>query len=123
MADQSASRPKWIPSYEHRHFESSGKEHTSKWSTEIFTTGLFVTKDEFISRIVDLKFAPPLGGPYMSASAAGIEDETAVEYLWNVLTGGEKEKLTKHRFSTRMKELTGGEEGLTWPMFSKAMNL
>jgi len=39
MADQSASRPKWIPSYEHRAFESSGKEHTSKWSSEIFVNG------------------------------------------------------------------------------------
>jgi hypothetical protein len=39
MADQSASRPKWIPVYEVRKFESQGKEHTSKWSTEIFKNG------------------------------------------------------------------------------------
>lgn len=39
MADQSASRPKWIPIYEERKFESQGKEHTSKWSTEIFKNG------------------------------------------------------------------------------------
>jgi hypothetical protein len=39
MADQSASRPKWIPVYEERKFESQGKEHTSKWSIEIFKNG------------------------------------------------------------------------------------
>ena len=39
MADQSASRPKWIPVYEHLKFEGSGKEHVSKWSTEIFSDG------------------------------------------------------------------------------------
>jgi hypothetical protein len=38
MADQSSSRPKWIPSYDHREF-NSGKEHTTKWSTEIFVDG------------------------------------------------------------------------------------
>jgi hypothetical protein len=39
MADQSASRPKWIPNYDHRSFPSSGKEHTTKWSSELFTEG------------------------------------------------------------------------------------
>jgi len=39
MADQSAARPKWIPIYENRHFESQGKEHTTKWSSEIFDDG------------------------------------------------------------------------------------
>ena len=38
MADQSSSRPKWIPVYEHREFQS-GKEHTTKWSNEIFVNG------------------------------------------------------------------------------------
>ena len=39
MADQSAARAKWIPVYEERKFESQGKEHTSKWSAEIFADG------------------------------------------------------------------------------------
>mmetsp|Transcript_20940 Transcript_20940/g.42751 ORF Transcript_20940/g.42751 Transcript_20940/m.42751 type:complete len:141 (-) Transcript_20940:872-1294(-) len=39
MADQSSSRAKWIPVYEQLKFESQGKEHTSKWSTDIFTDG------------------------------------------------------------------------------------
>ena len=39
MADQSAARPKWIPCYEEKSYELSGKEHTSKWSAEIFTDG------------------------------------------------------------------------------------
>merc|ERR1719273_83292 len=37
MADQTAARPKWIPVYDNRVFESVDKEHTTKWSTEIFT--------------------------------------------------------------------------------------
>ena len=119
MADQSSSRPKWIPVYDHRAFQS-GKEHTSKWSTEIFTEGPAVTKAEFVERVINMQFSPPLGGPYLSVSAAGIESEEAAVVLWDVLAG-EKEKLTKHRMGTRMKELAGGEEGFTWAMFSTAL--
>lgn len=121
MADQSSSRPKWIPAYDHREFQS-GKEHTTKWSTEIFTEGPAVTKDQFVERVIGMTFAPPLGGPYLAASAAVIEDETAAANLFDVLAG-EKEKLTKHRMSTRMKELAGGEEGFTWNHFSSALGV
>ena len=116
MADQSSARPKWIPSYEERAFESSGKEHTSKWSTEIFTTGPAVTKEEFVSRLQEMEFVPPLGGPYTSKSAGGIEDLTATETLFDILSEG-KEKLTKHRMGTRIKAIAGGEEGLVWSNF------
>jgi hypothetical protein len=118
MADQSASRPKWIPAYDDRKFEASGKEHTTKWSTEIFTSGPAVTKDEFVNALVEMQYAPPLGGPYVGASAAMIEDTSAATYLFDLLAG-EKEKLTKHRMMTRLKELAGGEEGLTWAAFSE----
>lgn len=119
MADQSSSRPKWIPAYDHRSFQS-GKEHTTKWSSEIFTEGPAVTKEQFVSRVVNMQFAPLLGGPYLAASAAEIEDDTAAATLFDVLAG-EKEKLTKHRMGTRMKELANGEEGFTWNHFSAAM--
>mmetsp|Transcript_54511 Transcript_54511/g.80916 ORF Transcript_54511/g.80916 Transcript_54511/m.80916 type:complete len:177 (+) Transcript_54511:116-646(+) len=63
MADQSASRPKWIPTYEHRLFESSGKEHSSKWSNELFGKSVVLTKEEFVASIQnDLSYAPCLGG-------------------------------------------------------------
>lgn len=120
MADQSSARPKWIPCYDERVFESQGKEHTSKWSTGIFPDAPVVTKDEFVERVVNLDFAPPLGGPYMAASAAAIEDESAAATLFDVLAG-EKEKLTRHRMGKEMKVLSNGEEGLTWAMFSAAM--
>lgn len=120
MADQSSSRPKWIPAYEHRSFQSSGKEHTTKWSTEIFTDGPAVTKEQFVERVINMQFAPPLGGPYLAASSAAIEDETAAATLFDVLAGG-KEKLTRHRMSTQMKDLAGGEEGFTWNQFSAAL--
>lgn len=117
LADQSSSRPKWIPSYEERNFESSGKEHTSKWSQEIFTEGPAVTKEEFVSRVLDMEFAPPLGGPYMSKSAAGIDDTSTCEMLFDMLVAEGKDKLTKHRMGTRIKEIAGGEEGLIWSNF------
>jgi hypothetical protein len=75
-----------------------------------------------VERLMNLSFAPPLGGPYMSASSAGIEDTTAAAALFDILAGG-KEKLTKHRFGLEIKALAGGEEGLTWPNFSAALGI
>jgi hypothetical protein len=121
MADQSASRPKWIPAYDDRNFEASGKQHTSKWSTDIFKDGaLAVTKEVFVQALVNMAYAPPLGGPYVGASAAAVEDTTPAEYLFDLLAG-EKEKLTKHRMQTRIKELASGAEGMTWATFSEHM--
>lgn len=120
MADQSAARPKWIPVYDHREF-ASGKEHTSKWSEGIFTEGPAVTKEEFVERLVGMEFAPPLGGPYMSKSSAGIEDMSAAETLFDVLIAEGKEKLTKHSMGKRMKELADGEEGFVWKPFALAL--
>lgn len=120
MADQSASRPKWIPIYEHRSFPVSGKEHTTKWSTDIFTNGPAVTKDEFVAAVSNLAYAPPLGGPYLSASAATLEDPATAAKLFDLLAG-EKEKLTKHRMSLSLKELANGEEGLNWAAFQAAL--
>ena len=121
MADQSAARPKWIPSYEERAFETSGKQHTSAWGKEVFSSGPNVIKEEFVERVKEMKFNPPLGGPYMSASAAGIEDDSALEMFFDVLAG-EKEKLTKHRMSTRIKEIANGNEGLIWSDFMSALS-
>lgn len=119
MADQSAARPKWIACYDHRAFDS-GKEHTTKWSTEIYTDGPVVTKEEFVERVVNLEFVPPLGGPFLAKKAAVIEDESAAAALFDILAG-EKDKLTKHRMGKEMKVLSNGEEGLTWVMFATAM--
>lgn len=121
MADQSASRPKWIPVYEERKFEALGKEHSTKWSTEIFTDGPAVTREQFVEALTQrLEYAPPLGGPYVSKSAAALEDSDAAEAMFELLAG-DKEKLTKHRMSTRLRELSGGEEGITWASFQKIM--
>lgn len=121
MADQSSSRPKWIPVYESREFETLGKQHTSKWSSEIFTDGPAVAREEFVAALVErLNYVPPLGGPYLSASAATLEDESTAGALFDLLAG-DKEKLTKHRMSLRLRELSDGEEGLTWAAFERAM--
>eukprot|EP00980_Cylindrotheca_fusiformis_P021164 scaffold8136_cov127-Cylindrotheca_fusiformis.AAC.4 len=122
MADQSASRPKWIPVYEERSFASQDKEHKSKWSTDIFTNGPAVSKEEFIKTVAEMSYVPPLGGPFVGGSAGQIEDTTAVERLFDILADG-KEKLARHKMSVRLKELAGGEEGLTWPSFSAALGL
>jgi len=117
MTDQSSSRPKWVCAYDERNFEASGKQHSSKWSLEIFTNGPAVTKEEFVEAMVNMPYNPPLGGPYVGASSAAIEDTTGVEALFDLLAG-EKEKLTKHRMQTRLKEMANGEEGMTWASFS-----
>jgi len=122
MADQSASRPKWIPVYEHLKFEASGKEHVSKWSTEIFVDSPVVTKEEFVNALTSITYAPPLGGPYVGASASSIEDNTLSERLFDVLVGdNNKDKLTRHRMHLSLKTLANGENGMTWPTFLKAL--
>lgn len=123
MADQSASRPKWIPVYEERVFSGQGKEHTAKWKSEIFPEGTtVVTKEEFAAAVTGLDFATPLGGPFVSKSAGKIEDTTVAECLFDVLASG-KEKLTRHRMGLALNELSEGDAGLTWPKFSAALGL
>lgn len=123
MADQSASRPKWVPVYEERSFEGQNKEHKSKWSTEIFTDGPAVTKEEFVQALAGMTYAPPLGGPFVAAGAGKeLEDTAAAEHLFDLLADG-KEKLARFKMSVRLKELADGEQGLTWPVFSAAMGL
>jgi hypothetical protein len=111
MADQSSARPKWIPNYISR--EANGKQHITKWSS-IFEKDL--SKDDFCKKLADLEFQPPLGGPYLSATAASIEDFSAAERLFDVLAKG-KETLTQKRMSKRLLKLANGEEGLTWATF------
>jgi hypothetical protein len=122
MADQSASRPKWIPVYEERVFAGQSKEHTAKWRTAIFDGKLFVTKDEFVESILELDFATPLGGPFVSKSAGTLEDSTGAEYLFDILAEG-KEKLTRHKMHLSLTKLSEGEAGLTWPNFSAALGI
>lgn len=123
MTDQSSARPKWIPCYDRREFKVQGKEHTTKWSIEIFLDGNpVVSKEEFVERIVNMKFIPPLGGPFLAASAAAIDDVSAASSFFDVLADGNK-KLTRHRMEKNLKSLANGEEGLTWAMFSAAMGV
>jgi hypothetical protein len=127
MADQTSSRPKWIPVYENRKFEALEKEHTTQWSTQLFTNGPAVDKETFVQRLTSMTFVPPLGGPYLSASVGNsMEDSTitAANALFDLLMVGSKSQrqlLTQHRMSTRLKELSNGEEGVTWGMLETAM--
>mmetsp|Transcript_29764 Transcript_29764/g.84908 ORF Transcript_29764/g.84908 Transcript_29764/m.84908 type:complete len:208 (-) Transcript_29764:89-712(-) len=122
MADQSASRPKWIPIYEVRSFPNLDKEHKSKWSTEIFTNGPAVTKEDFVAAMKEMSYAPPLGGPYVGKPAGDTMEDSVAEALFDLLADG-KEKLARHKMSVRLKELSNGEQGLTWPAFSAALGL
>lgn len=137
MADQQSSRPKWIPVYEERKFASQGKEHIAKWKSGIFgvpddnnnndsssscSSKPSVTKEEFVSALVDLDYAPPLGGPFVAASSAALEDTKVAGHLFELLAGG-KEKLSRHKMSLQLKEMAGGEQGLTWPAFQAALGL
>jgi len=83
---------------------------------------LVVTKDEFVSAVTALDFAPPLGGPYVGASSAKIEDTALAERLFDILVEDTtKDKLTRHRMHLSLKKLANGEEGLTWAMFLKTL--
>ena len=48
-------------------FVFMGKEHATKWNSEIFMDGTAVTKGEFVERVIGMGFAPPLGVPSMAA--------------------------------------------------------
>lgn len=123
MADQSAARPKWIPVYEERVFSGQGKEHMSKWKTNIFADGKSsVTKEEFVESVLELDFATPMGGPFVSKSDGKLEETTVAECFFDILANG-KEKLSRHKMSLGMKQLSSGEAGLTWRAFSGALGL
>jgi hypothetical protein len=121
MADQSASRPKWIPSYAMRSI--NGKEHVTKWSTALFLEGeTAVDEETFRERLLTQDYAPPLGGPYVGASSSAFTDTSVITALFDVLADGKK-TLTKGRLSMRWKQLADGEEGLTWQKFSQALGI
>jgi hypothetical protein len=123
MADQSAARPKWIPSYTSR--TANGKEHVSKWSSLLFRPEqTALTKDEFCNQLVQLEYAPTLGGPFVSVSAAATMDNNsaAAAALFSALADG-KENLTRIKMSTRLKQLASGEEGLVWSAFATTLGI
>jgi hypothetical protein len=130
MADQRSSRPKWIPVYEQRIFGGNNyREHTTKWKTGIFGGGEgeehcqpSITKEEFVTALVNLPYVPPLGGPYVAASGGTLEDTAVVEYLFDLLADGQN-KLSRHKMSLRLKEMANGEQGLMWPAFQIALGL
>ena len=119
MADQSSAWPKWIPCYDRQEIASQGKEHTTRWSVKIFADGKpVVTKDQFVERVVNMRFVPPLGGPFLSASTAAIE---VVSTAFFDFLAGKNKKLTRFRMEKDMKSLANGEGGLMWAMFSTAL--
>jgi hypothetical protein len=73
-----------------------------------------------VAAMIDLVYAPPLGGPYIAASGAAMDGTGAAEALFHLLAGG-KEKLTKHRMGLTLKELSGGEQGVSWKHFADAV--
>ena len=134
MADQSAARPKWIPSYVRRSI--NGKEHVTKWSSQLFTdTDGSLDEVNFCTRLAALDYLPTLGGPYLAASAASLEADAPVSVaLFRALTAEKDEDtdsatkdkprtLSKTRLSIRWKQWAQGEEGLTWKQFAAALGV
>ena len=124
MADQTAARPKWIPHYVSR--TSASREHVTQWSTALFPddeeTPKRIDRATFGDRIQALAYAPPLGGPYVAASAAKEADtQTVTDRLFEVIADG-KEALSKQTISRRIKVLSEGEEGMTWAAFQRALS-
>ena len=89
-------------------------------SSSCHTWLVVVSKEEFVTAVTELAYAPPLGGPYVAASSATIDDTRLVEALFDLLSG-EKEKLTKHRMGLSLRQLSGGEQGLSWNLFAAAV--
>ena len=56
------------------------------------------------------------------ASSATVESDSAAQVLFDAFADG-KEKLTKIQISKRLKQLSDGEEGMTWPKFQSALGL
>ena len=122
MADQSSARPKWIPNYSVR--EANGNRHETKWSVGLFPdSSEKIDANQFVERIQGIDYAPPLGGPSVSASDSVIEDTDVAKAFFVVLAGSEDATISSKRFSKRLKELAGGEEGLTWAAFQGALGL
>jgi len=129
MADQSAARPKWIPSYTARKNANNNQVHETKWSTQLFVDSdggekrAGITKEVFVERIRGVEYAPPLGGPYVGASSAAVADDgAAARRLFEVLADG-SDTLSRARMGARIKALAGGEEGMTWAAFQAALGV
>ena len=134
MADQSAARPKWIPSYVRRSI--NGKEHVTQWSSQLFAdTDGSLDEFTFCTRLAALDYLPTLGGPYLAASAASLDADAPVSVaLFRALTAEKDEDadsatkdkprtLSKSRLSIRWKQWAQGEEGLTWKQFAAALGV
>jgi hypothetical protein len=115
MAEQTAARPKWIPTYDTR--ATADTIHNTKWSTGLFFVAegdadeerketmatanatnegdsaaatarkVVLSKEQFLERLAALDYTPPLGGPYVGAGAAAAFESTAVlERFYHILT-------------------------------------
>ena len=72
--------------------------------------------------IVGMKYVPPLGGPYMSASAgASMEDTSLAGALFDTLLPDGKDELTAKAMSKSLTKLADGDEGLTWAAFQRVV--
>jgi len=135
MDEQYADRPTWIPHYVLR-FLGDEKEHETKWGNELFSDmRLALTKERFVDILTTkLEYATPAvavgnamgdddGMPlWMEAFDAGITDTATAENFFDIMAEG-KEKLSRNRMGVRIRELSGGEDGMTWDHFSVALGL
>uniref|UniRef100_A0A7S1BTJ5 Uncharacterized protein n=1 Tax=Corethron hystrix TaxID=216773 RepID=A0A7S1BTJ5_9STRA len=80
-----------------------------------------VTEEEFVEKVSAMAFAPPLGGSFCSAKDGKEIEPEIIRCFFRLLVREGSEKLTRHRMSTRMKELAGDEEGLNWKNFEGAL--
>jgi hypothetical protein len=142
MAEQTAARVKWIPTYDAR--ATAVTVHRTKWSTSLFLPGIgtadtnqeqnkqkkensndetaaVLSKEQFLDRVQALDYAPPLGGPYVGASAATFESIAALERFYQILTKNESRPLTIQSMKRQLQKMAGGEEGITWAVFERVL--
>lgn len=133
MDEQFADRPTWIPHYVLR-FLGDEKEHETKWGNKLFSDmRLTLTKERFVDILTTkLEYATPAAVSstlysddmplLMEALDVEITDTATAEAFFDVMAEG-KEKLSRNRMGVRIRELSGGEDGMTWTHFSVALGL
>jgi hypothetical protein len=136
MAEQTAARVKWIPTYDAR--ATAVTVHRTKWSTSLFLrtadtnqdkpeeessdeAAVSLSKEQFLERVQALDYAPPLGGPYVGASAATFESSVALERFYQILTKNESRPLTIQSMKRQLQKMARGEEGITWAVFERVL--
>lgn len=110
-----AGRAKWVPSYTYRQL-IDGREHSSPW-LKVFKNELEVTRDEFITRLIDLPYQMNMGS--LSVPADEVPKREAVDQFFDALSSG-RESISKEKLEEVLPAKVKDKHGVVWNAFKKA---